>query len=273
MKKALSFGKEIGSIEDIKESYGYLTTLDRSQGDFKQAFEHYKMYITTRDSMINEESSKKIVQSQMQYDFDKKEAATKAEQDKKDILTVAQIKRQTLIKNTTLGGVGIAGIFVFLSVRAFNRRKKISFEKTVSEVEMKALRSQMNPHFISNSLQSINNYILDNEKENASEYLSRFSKLMRLILENSREQEITIEKDLLALDLYLQLEKLRFNNKFDYKIEISEDINPENTLIPPLLLQPFVENSILHGIRSIENGVHPRKGEKRRQYDSLHSGR
>src|SRR6185295_6580718 len=123
------------------------------------------------------------------------------------------------------------------------------------EVEMKALRAQMNPHFIFNSLHSINKYVMENDRENASAYLSKFSNLMRLILENSREHEVALAEDLHALELYIQLESLRFKNKFKYLIETDPAIDKENTLIPPLLLQPFVENAIIHGIQNKESGL------------------
>ena len=123
------------------------------------------------------------------------------------------------------------------------------------EVEMKALRAQMNPHFIFNSLQSINNYIVENDKQNASAYLSKFSKLIRLILENSREKEVPLQQDLQALELYMQMEALRFKNRFNYIIEADNDIDKENTLIPPMLLQPFVENAIIHGFKHTKSGV------------------
>jgi LytS/YehU family sensor histidine kinase len=211
------------------------------------------LYTVYSDSLINEENTKKTVQSQMQYEFDKKEAITKSEQDKKDAVATAEIKRQTLIKNSILGGIGVISIFSFLLISSFNRRRKTSFEKQVTEVEMKALRSQMNPHFIFNSLHSINNYMMDNDKKNASDYLGKFSKLMRMILENSSEREVALEEDLSALELYLQLEAMRFENKFTYKIEVADDIDKENTLVPPLILQPFVENSILHGLQNKES--------------------
>ena len=249
---AIVIDKEIGDLNTLYYCYQHLSEIQSLMGDNKGALESYKNYSATKDSVFNMEKDKKITQTAMQYEFDKKEAANKAEQDKKDAVASAEIKRQKLIKNSTMGGVGIVGIFSFFLLRSFNRRKKIAFDKTVSEVEMKALRSQMNPHFIFNSLHSINKFMMDNEKENASEYLSKFSKLMRLILENSREQGVPVEKDLSALELYLQLEKLRFQNKFDYSISVAENIDKENTLIQPMMLQPFVENSIVHGIQNKE---------------------
>lgn len=142
----------------------------------------------------------------------------------------------------------------FIRRRELKIKEKSDFEKRIAEVEMQALRSQMNPHFIFNSLHAINKYMLDNDKQNASAYLSRFSQLMRLILENSRQQEVPLEKDLSALELYMQLEQLRFQQKFTYAIEIDAMLNAETTLIPPMLLQPFVENSILHGFKDKQNG-------------------
>jgi sensor histidine kinase YesM len=146
-------------------------------------------------------------------------------------------------------------IFSAFMIASYNRRRKIKFDKQVMDVEMKALRAQMNPHFIFNSLHSISRYVMDNDKENTLEYLSKFANLMRLTLENSREKEVPLEKDLDALELYIQLEALRMKNNFTYNIEIDPQLDKEDTLIPPLLLQPFVENAIIHGLKDNENGL------------------
>lgn len=97
--------------------------------------------------------------------------------------------------------------------------------------------------------------MLDNEGKLASSYLIRFSNLMRLTLENSREKEVSLSRDLSALELYMQLEALRFKNKFQYVIDVEPGIDRECTLVPPMLLQPFVENSIIHGISNKEGGI------------------
>ena len=253
--KSLALADTLGLMQFSLNANQNLYTIYERIGDYKKAFHHFQAATTLRDSIFNIEKNNEITSKALNYEFEKKTAAAKAEQDKKDALATAEIQRQRLIKNIILLGIGIAGILIFLAVRSSNKRKKLSFEKSVSEIETKALRSQMNPHFIANSLQSINKYIIENEKENASEYLARFAKLMRLILENSREAEVPMEKDLRALELYLELESLRFKNRFKYKIEVAKDIDPANTLVPPMLLQPFVENSILHGLRTREDGL------------------
>ncbi|HLX93641.1 MAG TPA: two-component regulator propeller domain-containing protein, partial [Puia sp.] len=125
---------------------------------------------------------------------------------------------------------------------------KAKFEKQISDVEMKALRAQMNPHFIFNSLNSIHQFIQLNNTNVASAYLIKFSKLMRLILENSRHTLVPIEKDIQALRLYMELESARMDGKFTIDIIIGKGLDQESTMIPPLILQPFVENAIWHGI-------------------------
>ncbi|HNP22497.1 MAG TPA: histidine kinase [Panacibacter sp.] len=117
-----------------------------------------------------------------------------------------------------------------------------------SEIEMQALRAQMNPHFIFNSLNSINRFILQNNKAEASEYLTKFSKLVRLILQNSQFSMISLDSEIESLSLYLELEALRFNYYFAYKINIASDIDLESLKVPPLIIQPYVENAIWHGL-------------------------
>jgi LytS/YehU family sensor histidine kinase len=117
-----------------------------------------------------------------------------------------------------------------------------------TELEMQALRAQMNPHFIFNSLNSINRFILQNNKEQASEYLTKFSKLVRLILQNSNASLITLESELEALQLYLELESLRFNHRFNFTISVDDEIDAEVIKVPPLIIQPYAENAIWHGL-------------------------
>jgi len=121
-------------------------------------------------------------------------------------------------------------------------------EKKLSELEMQALRAQMNPHFIFNCLSSINRFILKNEGKTASSYLTRFSRLMRMVLMHSQKPVIALEDEIEMLRLYLEMERLRFKNAFDYGITFMNEIDSGNVFIPPLLLQPFCENAIWHGL-------------------------
>jgi ligand-binding sensor domain-containing protein len=125
---------------------------------------------------------------------------------------------------------------------------KREYEKKIAETEMHALRAQMNPHFMFNSLNSINNFILKNDPDNASGYLTKFSRLMRLILDNSRSEWVLLENEMKALSLYIELEAVRFDHSFAYSIEVTKDIDAETTMLPPLMIQPYVENAIWHGL-------------------------
>lgn len=125
---------------------------------------------------------------------------------------------------------------------------KSAFTKKISELEVKALRAQMNPHFLFNSLNSIRFYILKNQNENASEYITKFSRLLRMILNNSRQNRISLEEELSTLKIYLDFEQMRFDKKFEYHIHIDNGIETEKVQVQPMTIQPFVENAIWHGL-------------------------
>jgi ligand-binding sensor domain-containing protein len=128
------------------------------------------------------------------------------------------------------------------------QQKMLEIEKQMFELEQKTLRLQMNPHFIFNSLNSIQSYIINHKTELAVAYLSTFSQLMRLILANSGSKFIVLKKELRSLKYYLELEKLRFDNKFEFHISVDKNIDDEFMAIPTMLIQPYVENAIIHGL-------------------------
>ncbi|WP_373513582.1 histidine kinase, partial [Persicitalea sp.] len=122
------------------------------------------------------------------------------------------------------------------------------FEFQLGEMEMQALRAQMNPHFIFNSLNTIRYFVLNNENEKASDYLGKFARLLRMVLQNSRENTIPLSEELEALRLYLEIEARRFGDSFQYQIIVPDDMDTDGIIVPPLLLQPFAENAIWHGL-------------------------
>ncbi len=147
-----------------------------------------------------------------------------------------------------LGGIGY-GLYHNSVRRAIEQKQvQIDYEKQLAEIKMNALTAQMNPHFIFNSLNSIDYYIIKNQTDRASDYLNRFSRLIRLILNNSRSTYISLRDDLEALRLYIEIESLRFADKFDYVVSAAEEIDLDNVQVPPMLFQPYVENAIWHGL-------------------------
>ncbi len=143
--------------------------------------------------------------------------------------------------------------FIYWRIRTIKKKhevekKVLSIEKELFNIEQKALQLQMNPHFIFNSLNAIQSFVISNDTDKAIHYLTKFSQLMRLILANSRETSIPVKDELKALQHYMDIERLRFDNKFDYEVKVDPEIDQEFTEIPPMIIQPFVENAILHGL-------------------------
>jgi tetratricopeptide (TPR) repeat protein len=165
-------------------------------------------------------------------------------------------RRQTLlISSIVASALLLGGVFLFGLYRNKQTKMKLdilqkeqAFKEGMAEASMRALRSQMNPHFIFNSLNSINSVVVEGNVPLASDYLTKFSKLIRLILDNSTQSLIPLAKEVEALKLYLLMESIRFKNKFTYNVAVSEALDEDSITIAPTTLQPFVENAILHGI-------------------------
>ncbi len=151
-------------------------------------------------------------------------------------------------------------VFLLLRYRlkqlVIRRTEKHKLNKTIAELELKALQAQMNPHFIFNAINAIQHFIINQNVRDANNYLSKFAQLMRLYLESSKNKFIPLSQEILLLTLYLELEKLRFSDKMDYSIHTDANLDIDSVDIPSMLLQPFIENSINHGIA----GLKDRKG-------------
>ncbi len=172
-----------------------------------------------------------------------------------------EITAKPLWYQTKWALLGLIAILMFIVVAVFRWRigalktksaKELALQRQLDKLENKALRAQMNPHFLFNTLNSINHYILNNDTDHASHYLTRFSRLVRLVLDNSRREWISLERELECLNIYLELEMMRRNEAFDYSIIVKKDVSASSFLVPPLILQPFVENAIWHGLASKE---------------------
>jgi tetratricopeptide (TPR) repeat protein len=252
----LALSDSIGSKDYTRDFYAQLASLDSIEGNWRSAFLNQKLYTQYHDSLLNEENIKKTVQIQLKNDFDRQQDSIKVVQDKKELESKVEISRQKLIRNSIAFGSGIvvlSSVFIFFFYKrkrdARQQQKEMKLSLQVSETEMKSLRSQMNPHFIFNALQSIQTFLIDHKPDDANTYLLKFSKLMRLVLENSQHKEISLRKDMQALELYMQLESIRLTHPFTYAFHIDPGIDEETDIIPPLILQPFVENAIWHGLQ------------------------
>lgn len=258
LNRALDLGREMENKHMELSVLEDLSEVAKMEGNYKEAYESAVKSAALQKEVFNEEKTKAIENLRTQYETEKKEQANKIlrqenelkaqqleMQEHDSIVKDLQLKRQT----GWIFGLGIA--FVLLGGVGFLlfRQRKLQSEQQTVKLEQQLLRSQMNPHFIFNSLVSIQSFIFKNEAAEAGRYLSKFSKLMRLILENSRQELVPLEKEVQTLEHYLELQSLRFENKFDYEIEIDEEVEQELIAIPPMLAQPFIENAVEHGLR------------------------
>lgn len=236
-------------------------------GDCKQALYYNDLYMTLNDSVLTKDMNNKISEMQAKYDVQGRDLKIDLLNKKNEISN----KENEKTKQRLLFLLVITLLFISLALIAYiafkrkqrdnkiltKQRKEIE-EKTeqlnLQAAEIARHQSQMNPHFIFNALISIQKFILKENKQSAIGYLSNLSKLMRLTLYNSEKEFISLEEEVKFLNFYINIELQRFNNKFEFLVNIASDIDEEDTMIPPMIIQPFLENAIKHGVSEKESG-------------------
>jgi len=223
-----------GNFEKAKEAFNaYTEAVDqlyiKKEQEISQAARISKSIAEKQNRILSLENDRQLTLSQMQLSDEKN-------------------KRQQLIIYSLIGGLFLLVVLAYLMYKYIKQQKLAN-----NLLALKSLRSQMNPHFIFNALNSVNSFIATNDERTANKYLSDFSKLMRAVLENSEEDFIPLEKEIQLIELYTKLEHFRFKDKFDYKIFIEDTIDIEAYKIPPMLLQPYIENAVWHGLRYKED--------------------
>lgn len=258
LNKAINKADEINYKKVLLLSYASLADVYSRSHNFEKAYEYLKLNNIIKDSLFNTESSKQINEMKTRYETEKKDKEIVLLNKDKELLSkdkeiqTIRIQKQRAALYYVITGFGVLGIFILIYFRQYNQKRKLVFLQQVAEMDAKLLRAQMNPHFIFNSLNSIQSLILENETRLAREYLVTFSRLTRAILEQTRKQSVSLAEEISTLKMYLDLEKLRFNNKFNYTVELKNFTDTENVYLPPLLIQPFIENSVVHGIANKE---------------------
>ncbi len=224
-----------------------LTSLARHTGDYKTALDYQSDLMVVKDSLTNDKARAQLSDLEINYRTQQKEQQIQLLQKDNNI---KNLQLQNNRRSTIFYIICFGLLLVILGIVFYQRnlRNKIEMKKMKAELETKVLRSQMNPHFIFNSLNSIENFMMQNEKRQASDYLNKFSKLIRSILESSRNELVPLTKDVEALQLYVDLEQLRFNNKFSYQANVDPELVNGDYQVPSLLIQPYVENAIVHGL-------------------------
>jgi tetratricopeptide (TPR) repeat protein len=248
---AIEKAKQTGDNAHLKDAYFLMSGYMKSSGRKSEALEFLEKSMALNDSLINEAKQRTIFEMETIYQTSKKEQQIveiqkekqKQEERSKNLIILFLFSISLLLIIVTL---------ILLLIR--NQQRKNKLDRL--ELNLRLLRTQLNPHFIFNSLGAVQNYILNRSATEASSYLARFSRLMRLILINSNEKLVSLDNEIETITNYLELQKLRFPERIIYHIKIEDDLNPNEVLIPPMLTQPFIENSIEHNLTNVNQLIH-----------------
>lgn len=247
LENALAISKEYKLKTNEIEALEHLSEFYSKTGSHKLAFEYYKKSQNLDEIITNDRNLQYVNNLIFQYENEKKnnKIASLASENEIVKLKLSQSKKLYLF--------GLGSLLLLLTILYFlYRQRKLKDEKKIITLEQDMLRSQMNPHFIFNALNSIKLYIVNNEKENAVYYLNKFSKLIRKTLVASTEKNTTLKDELDTMQLYINIENIRFANEINYSVNIDKDIDTSLIKVPSLILQPFLENALWHGLSTKE---------------------
>ncbi len=263
-REDLALAQSTDARQNIRDACQLLSIYYDRTKRTDSAYFYYKRYIILKDSVLNDQVRGRFAS----FGFEQKIRLLNEDKQLEDLC----LNQEMMIKNMLIGGIVVlllfAGIYIWIirlkRRNAEHRRKqaeddleiqrlegeraRVALQQRAKELEIQALRSQMNPHFIFNCLNAINRFILGHETEAASDYLTKFSRLMRMIMNHSRHPYISLAEEIDILRLYLDMERLRFKDAFDYRIIVADELEIDDIRIPPLLVQPFVENAVWHGL-------------------------
>lgn len=223
---------------DTKNTLQLLMLKYKEQNNDKMALVFYEQFVNQLEPLVKSDST--LLQSRV-FHFNE-ERVVQLEKER-------ELKDELIDRTSKLNYILIASIVVALLLIIFIFKTLCSIKKKNKQIALQSLRKEMNPHFIFNSLNSINQFIMENNELEANKYLTSYSKLMRSVMENSNKDLISLATELVQLKEYLDLEYIRFSNKFEYEIYIDKSLDTESTLVPNMLIQPLLENAIWHGLR------------------------
>jgi len=275
--KSINIAKQINSPDLIIENYYQLSELYKVKNDFSKAYSYIVKYQQLKDSIYSVENYNKLIDLQNRSQIEIKEAEINLLLSDKRLKILELKQKETEISHqqtlrywviTLFTVIIISLIILFLYYRNKSQNNKQSLEYNLNLYMQKALSQQMNPHFIFNTLNSIQYFLLNNDKLSSNKYLTKFAKLMRITLDNSQNEIIPLSKEIESLNLYIELEQMRFDNKFSFEIVNNVTIDEDLISIQPLIIQPFVENAIWHGIMHRKNSE---GGKLKIQFNIIHN--
>ena len=246
--KSIDFANRINDWYTLSWVYNDMSKLYLNETDTARAYKSYVLYKQYNDSLLSKKNNQGLTDARIRYE---------ADNHKKEIDLLSMRLQHNRLLNFGFAGLIVLTLLIALlliSRSKINAQRRLSeMNNRISELTQVNLRQQMNPHFIFNTLNSIQYFMYQHDKLATNDYLTKFSNLMRKVLENSQHTSVSLHDELEALKLYLELESLRFRDKFDYSITIDEEIDPVLYKVPAMLIQPYVENSICHGLIPLDH--------------------
>lgn len=243
--KGLAIADSYGFKTASVDAHKHLFELYRQKKDFENALNHFEQATDLEKTIFTDRNMQYVSDIIIQYENEAKNNEILKLASENELVKSKLLRNQVIFWSALFTLAIVAGILI-----AISRNRQLRHEKKILTLEQDMLRSQMNPHFIFNSLNSIKLYIINNEKENAVYYLNKFSKFIRKILIASTEKEISLEDELETMQLYMNIENIRFSNDIDFTVQVDSDLSTSTIKVPSLILQPFLENALWHGLSS-----------------------
>lgn len=243
LREAYSVALKKGYTLDAKKSLELLADYYKKEEKPLVALRAYESFLKQLEPLIESDSS--LVDAKYFQVHERKIVQLEKDRALKDEL----IEKKNILNSVLIGSIVLISIFLGFMTKTF-----FSIKKKNKKIALQSLRREMNPHFIFNSLNSVNQFIAQNNELEANKYLSSYSKLMRTMMENSNKDFVPLSTELLQLTEYLDLEYMRFKDKFSYEINVDDDLDTDAVVVPNMLIQPQLENAIWHGLRYTESG-------------------
>jgi hypothetical protein len=268
LEKSVDFSSSKPSIEVKIEGLKSLSSIAKGKGEAQKALAYYQEYIALKEEDYLQKETKLKQQLEINSTINQKQQRINLLEKNDEISAkTIEILRQN-DRNQKIWIYSLLGGMLLLAGSGYLMYKNMRQRRVANQlIALKSLRSQMNPHFIFNALNSVNLYISQKDERTANKYLTDFSRLMRLVLEQSQKDFIPLQGELEMIKLYLKLEHDRFEDKFSYDLQVDAELDVESLQIPPMLVQPYIENSIWHGLRYKE-----RKGQLKVKYEHRETG-
>lgn len=246
-EKGFELGKKIESLPLQQFAISWISSIDSVNGDLAGALAHYKVYKSLSDSLLTDTKNLELTAMRESYEKEKLDRERQME-----LMMVRNSLQESTLKKTRylIYCLSLGCLFIIVIGITMFQRRKIRTQKRIFELELDKLRQQLDPHFLFNSLNSIQSLLFEGDRITSNSCLCKLSRLMRLMLDGEQEKAVTLQNEIEFLSYYMDFMCLRFKDKFSYSISVDDNIDLQNYKIPSLLLQPYIENSIYHGIRN-----------------------